>query len=52
MRGTMLLFSQAGGRATVQQKSSLELRLHKLKFIGLLSEVSDFKEGTGQTIGK
>jgi len=38
MRGTMLLFSQAGGRATVQQKSSLELRLHKLKFIGLLSE--------------
>jgi len=38
MRGTMLLFSQAGGRATVQQKSSLELRLHKLKFIGLLSQ--------------
>lgn len=38
MRGTTLLFSQSQGRATVQQKSSLELRLHKLKFIGLLSE--------------
>merc|ERR1719474_1330040 len=37
MWGTTQLFSQAGGRHSVQQKSSLELRLHKLKFIDLLA---------------
>jgi len=37
MWGTTQLFSQAGGRHAVQQKSSLELRLHKLKFIDLLA---------------
>jgi len=40
MRGTTLLFSQAGGRQSVQQKSSLELRLHKLKFVDLLRQGS------------
>eukprot|EP00092_Neocalanus_flemingeri_P031634 GFUD01034352.1.p1 GENE.GFUD01034352.1~~GFUD01034352.1.p1 ORF type:complete len:409 (-),score=117.62 GFUD01034352.1:53-1279(-) len=40
MRGTTLLFSQAGGRPSVQQKSSLELRLHKLKFVDLLRQGS------------
>jgi len=36
LRGTMLLFSQSG----VVQRSSLELRLHKLKFVELLREGS------------
>merc|ERR1711892_303347 len=36
MWGTTLLFSQVGGRQSVQQRSSLELRLHKLKFTELL----------------
>jgi len=40
MRGTTLLFTQAGGRQSVQQKSSLELRLHKLKFVDLLRQGS------------
>jgi len=38
MRGTTLLFSQVDGRQSVQQKSSLELRLHKLKFVDLLRQ--------------
>ena len=40
MWGTTLLFSQVGGRQSVQQKSSLELRLHKLKFVDLLKKGS------------
>ena len=40
MWGTTLLFSQVGGRQSVQQKSSLELKLHKLKFVDLLKKGS------------
>jgi len=40
MWGTTLLFSQVGGRQSVQQRSSLELRLHKLKFTELLKNGS------------
>jgi len=35
-RGTTLLFSEVNGIQSVKQKNSLELRLHKLKFIELL----------------
>jgi len=35
-RGTTLLFSEYQGIRSVKQKNSLELRLHKLKFIELL----------------
>ena len=35
-RGTTLLFSEEDGIQSVKQKNSLELRLHKLKFIELL----------------
>ncbi|XP_023338857.1 protein RMD5 homolog A [Eurytemora carolleeae] len=37
LQGSSIFFSQTDGRATVQQKSSLELRLHKLKFVDLLN---------------
>ena len=40
MWGTTLLFSQVGGRQSVMQKSSLELKLHKLKFVDLLKKGS------------
>merc|ERR1719400_637878 len=37
-RGTTLLFSEVDGIQSVKQKNSLELRLHKLKFIELLRQ--------------
>ena len=37
-RGTTLLFSEVDGIQSVRQKNSLELRLHKLKFIELLRQ--------------
>ena len=39
-RGTTLLFSEVNGIQSVKQKNSLELRLHKLKFIELLRQGS------------
>jgi len=38
LNGKNVLCFEERGRTTVQQKSTLELRLHKLKFINLLSE--------------
>jgi len=38
LNGKNVLCFEERGRTTVQQKSALELRLHKLKFIKLLSE--------------
>ena len=37
-RGTTLLFSEVNGVQSVKQKNSLELRLHKLKFVELLRQ--------------
>lgn len=39
-QGTSLFFWNHDGRATVEQRSSLELRLHKLNFIELLTKGS------------
>lgn len=37
-RGTTLLFSEVNGIQSVKQKNSLELKLHKLKFVELLRQ--------------